>query len=95
MKILGNRVYLILPPLPDSQVKLLPEAQKRMEEEMRTKFDKLTVYATGEGGPGVTVSVKAGDVVFVDPSAARRATVLKIDDIEVICVNSYDIMHIW
>jgi co-chaperonin GroES (HSP10) len=95
MKILGNRIYLLLPELPDMAVKLLPETEEKYKMETRAKFDRLTVYAVGEGIQGVTISVKAGDEVFADPNALRRGTVLKIDDKELICVNSMDIMHIW
>lgn len=95
MKILGNRVYLTLPELPDTKVKLLPDAEERYKEEMRSKFDKLKVYAIGEGIPGITISVKVGDEVMVDPVALRRGTVLKVDEKEVICVSSHDIMHIF
>lgn len=101
MKILGNRVYLLLPELPDSKVVLLEEAKEKLKEEMRMKFDKLTVYDVGESlnsestAIGSTTKVKKGDVVFTDPQALRRGITLKIDDIELICVNSYDIMHVW
>jgi len=95
MKILGNRVYILLPSLPESKIKLTREAEEQMKEEMRAKFDKLTVYAVGEGIQGITISVKPGDEVFVDPNAMRRGTVLKVDGKEVICVNSMDIMHVF
>ncbi len=95
MKILGNRVYILMPELPESNVKLLPETQDRLKEEMRAKFDKLTVYGVGEGAIGVTLSVKEGDVVFVDPAAVRRAVILKIEDKEIMCVSGHDIQHIW
>jgi len=95
MRIQGNRVYLILPQLPESKIKLSREAEEGIKEEMRSKFDKLTVYAVGEGIHGITVNAKPGDEVFADPNALRRGTVLKIDDKELICINSLDIMHIW
>lgn len=95
MKIHGNRVYLLMPDLPDSQVKLLPETQEKLKEEMRSKFDRLIVYAVGEGIPRVTINVKAGDEVFVDPNAVRRGIFFKIDDKEVLSVSHMDIMHTW
>ncbi len=95
MRIQGNRVYLILPELPESKIKLSREAEESIKEEMRTKFDKLTVYGIGEGIHGVTVNAKVGDEVFADPNALRRGTVLKIEGKELICINSLDIMHIW
>jgi co-chaperonin GroES (HSP10) len=95
MKILGNRVYLNLPKIEESKFSISDELKKELREKEIQKFDKLTVYAVGEGIPGITISVKVGDKVFADPVAIRRGTILKIEDKELICVNSQDIMHVW
>ena len=104
MKILGDRVYLDLPELPESKIELSPETRRELRDEMSAKFDRLKVFAIGQlntsfvGSSHIletTPSINIGDEVFVDPQAIRRGTVLKIDDKEKICVNYRDIMHIW
>jgi|SRR6478609_5297243 len=99
MKILGDRVYLDLPELPESKIELSPETKRELRDEMSAKFDRLKVFAVGQLNTSyvgtTTPEVNIGDEVFVDPQAIRRGTVLKIDDKEKICVNYRDIMHIW
>jgi len=102
MKILGDRVYLDLPELPESKIELSPETKRELRDDMSAKFDRLKVFAIGELNHSVATSllerspiINVGDEVFVDPQAIRRAVVLKIDDKEKICVNFRDIMHLW
>jgi hypothetical protein len=91
MKIRGKRVYLNMPEITEHKVSISPELKKQLQEEAVTKFDRLTVYAFGEGVEGLNV----GDEVFVDPQGLRRGVVFKVEDKEKICVADYDIMHIY
>ena len=99
MRILGDRVYLDLPELPESKIELSPETKRELRDEMSAKFDRLKVFAVGQLNTSyvgtTTPEVKPGDEVFVDPQAIRRGVVLKIDNKEKICVNFRDIMHLW
>lgn len=99
MKILGNRVYLSLPDMPDnSGVKLLPETEAKMKEEMREKFDRLTIFAVGEINLPSNLEpspLKVGDEVLVDPNAVRRGVIFKVEGKEKMCVDIRDVMHIW
>jgi len=101
MKILGNRVYLNLPDIQESKFSISEELKQQLKEKEIQKFDRLTVYAVGEGAIGSSAltdektSVKAGDEVYVDPTAMRRGVILKIDGKEKISVSFFDIMHIW
>jgi len=93
MKVHGNRIYLTMPELPESKIELSPITKKQLEEEMVGKFDRLTVYAVGEGVSNPTVS--PGDEVFVDPSGIRRGVILKVDGKDRISVSYFDVMHSW
>lgn len=93
MKVHGQRVYLNMPVLPESKIELSPELKREMQQEIASKFDRLTVFAVSDG----IESIKVGDEVYVDPSAVRRAvnSIVKIDDSEKLIVSVFDIMHTW
>lgn len=91
MKILGNRVYLDLPEIPEHKVSISPELKKQLQEEKMKEFDRLKVYAVSEG----IDNIKPGNEVFVDPNGLKRGVLLRIGEKEKISVSSYDIMHIW
>jgi co-chaperonin GroES (HSP10) len=101
MKVLGNRVYLLLPQLPETKIELSPATKKQLEEEMVGKYDKLEVLAIGEGVNNSAVAgatnplVKVGDTVMVDPMGLKRGVVFELEDKKVIAVAYYDILHVW
>ena len=94
-KLFGYRVYLLAPETISEKVYLSEAAKKELAKERMKDLMRLTVYAVGEGTPGVTINAKAGDEVFVDPNAVRRGIFFKIDDKEVVSVSHMDIMHTW
>lgn len=91
MKVLGNRVYLDMPLLPESKIELSPDLKKEVLQETATKFQKLTVFQIGEA----VTNVKVGDEVYVDPNALRRSPLIEVEGKEKLVVASFDIMHIW
>lgn len=91
MRILGDRVYLAMPELPETKLELSPEFKKIQKEEILGKFDKLIVKGIGEK----VINISKGDVVRVEPSALNRAMLIEIDGKEVISVPEYSIMHVW
>jgi len=99
MKILGNRVYLLMPTLPERKIDISPELEKQLKEEMDIKFDRMTVYDVGQTNGAEAVKseplINPGDEVFVDPNSLKRGVILKIDGKDVICVMGYEIMHVW
>lgn len=59
--VLGKRVLIEKPPVADSSVILTEEIKARMEKDLISKWNKLTVSAVGEE----CTLVKAGDQVYV------------------------------
>lgn len=94
MNILGNRVYLNLPEMPERELTISPELKKELEEERLKQFDKLEVYAFGEDVHKMG-KLKVRDNVLVDQSGLRRGIFLEIEGQKKICVSYFDIMHIW
>jgi hypothetical protein len=93
-KLLGNRVYLLLPKIPESRIQLSEEVKKSIISKEREKLMKLTVYAVGDSvSPDV---LKEGDVVKVDDRMLSSAPMVDLGgDITVIQVAIFDIAHIW
>ena len=90
-KVFGNRVYLILPKQPVTNIELDGETKKAVFEKMLENMDKLKVYAVGES----VIDVKEGDEVYIDPKRAQMYTRLVLKDKSLLIVPSFDIMHVW
>lgn len=91
-KLLGNRIYLIMPTIPESFLVLSDEIKKSLISSEQKKFQKLTVYAVGD-----TVSIIGeGDVVLVEPTAIANAPIIELTDkLSVIMVSVFNIIHVW
>jgi hypothetical protein len=82
-KLLGNRIYLIMPVIPESILVLPEEVKKQLISSEQEKFQKLKVYAVGD-----TISIiQEGDMVLIEPTALANAPV--------IMVSIFNIIHIW
>ena len=91
-KVLGKRVYLELPDMPDSAVILSDGAKKELLEAEKAKLLKLKVYAVGDQ----VTSVEEGDVIMADPRALMNAPTISVGDgVKVIIIEEYDVSHIW
>jgi len=92
-KLLGNRIYLEMPK-EDEESKLIVDenTKEALQREMLKKFSKLTVHTVGD-----TVStMKAGDVVLVDPGVLAKAPLVDLsDDEQVLLVSPFDVIMIW
>lgn len=100
MKILGNRIYLELPPIPESKIELSSETQKQLEIDMLGKYDRMVVYAMGQSiinGPSFEpiIEIKPGDEVFADPNALRRGVIFKHEGKNLISISKSDVMHVF
>lgn len=91
MKVHGQRVYLNTPVIPDTKLDLGFELKQELKQEAVAQFDRLTVFAVGEG----VTNVKPGDVVFVEPNELKRAVFIKVGNEEKMVVSSFGIMHTW
>ena len=91
-KLLGNRIYLSIPTIPESSL-IVPEAVKQsIIESEKSKYQKLSIYAIGD----LVTSFVEGDVVLVEPSALTKAPVVHLDkETSVILVSIFDIIMIW
>jgi hypothetical protein len=93
MKLLGNRIYLVMPTQNEDSKLIVDENTKEaLQREMLKKFSKLTVHTVGD-----TVStMKAGDVVLVDPGVLSKAPLIDLsEDEQVLLVSPFDVIMIW
>jgi len=93
MKLLGNRIYLEMPKQDEESKLIVDENTKEaLQREMLRKFSKLTVHTVGD-----TVStMKAGDVVLVDPGVLAKAPLVDLsEDEQVLLVSPFDVIMIW
>lgn len=89
--LLGNRVYLKVPPKKQTSIVLSEAAKKEIESEEIKKYSRLEVYAVGN----IVTNVKEGDIVFVNPEALNNAPIIPLDEGEMFMVSPFDIIHIW
>jgi len=91
-KLFGQRVFLSMPILPESAIILSEAVQQSIVEKEQEKYQKLTVYATGE----LVTTVSEGDVVLVNPEILQRAQVVPLSKThKVILINALDIIMVW
>jgi len=93
-KLLGNRIYLEMPPQDDSSKLIVDENTKEaLQRELLNKMSKLKVLQVGT----VVTEIKEGDYVLVDPAALNKATLVPINenDERVILVSPFDVIHVW
>lgn len=91
-KLLGNRVLLKTPALPETKLQLSKEAQESLKEEYLKKLDKLEVYAVGD----TVTTVAEGDIVTIPIPNVLNGQKIKIsDDLEVCLVSIFDISIVW
>lgn len=93
MKLLGNRIYLEMPKQ-DEENKLIVDdnTKEALQREMIKKFSKLTVHTVGD----IVTTIKAGDVVLVDPGVLAKAPLVDLSENEqVLLVSPFDVIQIW
>ena len=95
-KLLGNRIYLELPPAQDENSKLIVDenTKEALQRELLNKMSKLKVLAVGT----VVTEIKVGDWVLVDPAALNKAILVPMsDDAEdrVLLISPFDVIQIW
>lgn len=92
MKLLGNRVYLIMPEEKKSTLTVDENTKEALHKEMLIKMSKLEIHSVGD-----TVSnIEKGDVVLVDPSALTKGLLISLSETErVILISAFDIAMIW
>lgn len=90
--LLGNRIYVEIPKKEESKLIVDENTKEALQREMLKKMSKLTVYDVGD----LVTTVKAGDVILVDPSKLKDAMVIPLsDDKDVLLVSPFDVMHVW
>jgi hypothetical protein len=92
-KLLGNRIYLEMPPQDeDSKIVVDENTKEALQRELLNKMSKLKVVQVGT----IVTEIKEGDWVLVDPAALNRATLVPLSDNEqVILVSPFDVIMIW
>ena len=93
-KLLGNRIYLEMPPQDDNSKLIVDDNTKEaVQRELLNKMSKLKVVQVGT----IVTEIKIGDWVLVDPAALNNATLVPINDNDdrVILVSPFDVIQIW
>jgi hypothetical protein len=93
-KLLGNRIYLEMPPQDDNSKLIVDDNTKEaVQRELLNKMSKLKVVQVGT----IVTEIKIGDWVLVDPAALNKAILVPIndDDDRVILVSPFDVIQIW
>jgi len=93
MKLLGNRIYLEMPKQDEESKLIVDENTKEaLQREMIKKFSKLTIHTVGDN----VTTMKAGDIVLVDPGVLSKAPLISLsDDEQVLLVSPFDVIMIW
>ena len=93
MKLLGNRIYVEMPKQNEDSKLIVDENTKEaLQKEMLKKMSKLKVNTVGD----LVTSIKAGDIILVDPSSLSKAPLINLsNDEEVILVSPFDVIMIW
>jgi len=90
--LLGNRIYVEIPKKDESKIIVDENTKEALQREMLKKMAKLTVYDAGD----LVSTVKAGDVILVDPGKLKDAMVIPLsDDKDVLLVSPFDVIHVW
>lgn len=92
MKLLGNRVLLIVPRKEETKLILDHNTKEDLQKEMLKKMSKLEVHSVGD-----TVNTfKTGDIVLVDPMALNKAVLIDISpEKQVLLVSVFDVVLVW
>ncbi len=93
-KLLGNRIYLEMPPQDEESKIVVDENTKEaLQRELLNKMSKLKVLQVGT----LITEIKVGDWVLVDPAALNKATLVPINDNDdrAILVSPFDVIMVW
>jgi hypothetical protein len=95
-KLLGNRIYVELPPAQGEESKLVVDenTKEALQRELLNKMSKLKVVQVGT----IVTEIKVGDWVLVDPKALNNATLVPISEDgeeRVILISPFDVIQIW
>lgn len=91
-KLLGNRVLLKTPALPESNLKVPTAAQEELKKAYLEKLDRLEVYAVGT----TVTDFQEGDFVTVPVPTILSAQKVKISEgVEVCIVSLFDVSIVW
>jgi hypothetical protein len=76
----------------DSKLIVDENTKEALQKEMLKKMSKLKVHTVGD----LVTSIKAGDIILVDPSSLSKAPLINLsNDEEVILVSPFDVIMIW
>ena len=92
--LLGNRIYLEMPPQDDNSKIVVDENTKEaLQRELLNKMSKLKVLQVGT----IVTEIKVGDWVLVNPKALNEATLVPINNEgeRAILVSPFDVIQIW
>lgn len=97
--LLGQYIYLEMPPKPEHKIIVDENTKEALQKSMLKELNSLKIYARGLLANELLV---VGERVLVDPSVLANPNTVTIplknekgDDINVILVQDFQIIHIW
>ena len=92
MKLLGNRVLLVIPKKEETKLIIDHNTKEDLQKELFKKMSKLKVHSVGDTVNNFT----AGDIVLVEPSALQKGVLIDISEEEqVVLVSVFDVVLVW
>jgi len=90
-KLRGTRILLNRPEIKESAIELSEKDKAMIEDELRTKWTRLEVYAIGTD----VEDCKAGDYVYVQASSLKMAEVLEVEGQVKMMIREQDVVLVW
>jgi hypothetical protein len=89
--LLGNRILLDLPKKEEGKLIVDDNTKEALEREMVQKYNKLTVFATGD----LVTNIPLDAQVLVHPEALSKAPVIPIGDSNKLLISTFDVILVW
>jgi hypothetical protein len=90
-KLRGNRILLNRPESKEYSIELSEKDKAIIEDELRTKWTRLEVYAVGTD----VEDCKAGDKIYVQATALKLAEVIEVDGLPKFMIRENDVVLVW
>lgn len=93
-KLLGNRLYITLPPKEKSNLTVDANTKEALQKELLLKMSRLKIFAVGAGV--VDPDFVEGAEVLIDPIKISSGIIVPLSaDHNVLMVSAFDVIHIW
>ena len=88
----GNRVFVIAPEIPESNLYLDENVKQVLMEKEIEKLNRMKVYAVGE----TILDIKEGDELLIDRGHLAQAPLIDLGNgIKVLLVSYFNVIMVW